>query len=175
LRDALPSEPDAIWVGHSAAGMLLPACARMLNAGGLVFVDASLPPATGTAAPVDAPFMEFVRGLPLDGDRLPAWSEWWGKDAIATLMPDPNERRQFDLELPRLKLAWFDDAVEVPDWRALRAGYVQTSRRFAHDAATARAHGWPVEVLDGTHLHPLLAPRETAAAIERAVKLAELR
>ena len=61
--------------------------------------------------------------------------------------------------------AAFDDAVEVPPWQALHAGYVQTSDRFSHEAEKARERGWPVVVLKGTHLHPLLKPQETIDAI----------
>jgi hypothetical protein len=42
--------------------------------------------------------------------------------------------------------------------RALSAGYEPA-------AAQARQRGWPVEELPGTHLHPLVAPAEVAAAI----------
>jgi hypothetical protein len=62
------------------------------------------------------------------------------------------------------------DAVETPAWSALRAGYIQLSARFARTAADARTRGWPVVAIQGTHLHPLLAPVETADAIAAVVK-----
>jgi hypothetical protein len=170
LRDALSDVHGAILVGHSAAGMLLPALAQKVRASGLIFVDATIPPAAGSTPPVEAGFMKFVRELPAIDGRLPRWSEWWGKGAIAALMPDERTLQGFEEDLPRLSLDWFADAVETPAWAGLRAGYIQLSARFAETAADARARGWPVVAVQGTHLHPLLAPVETADAIEAVVK-----
>ena len=58
----------------------------------------------------------------------------------------------------------FEDAVEVPAWDTISAGYVQTSQIFASHASYARSRGWPTDVLAWTHLHPLLEPGATAGA-----------
>jgi Alpha/beta hydrolase family len=170
LRDLLPSASRAILVGHSAAGMLLPAVAERIGARGLIFVDASIPPERGIARPVDPEFMKFVRSLPDVGGRLPRWSEWWPKNAMAALIPDEEARRRFDNDLPLLSLEWFEDSVEVPAWQHLSAGYIQTSDRFSQEAEKARSSGWPVVVLNGTHLHPMLSPLETTDAILSVAK-----
>jgi hypothetical protein len=165
IGEMLSGTHDQILVGHSAAGMLLPAIAANTGARGVIFVDANVPPASGAVPPVDPEFMKFVRTLPIVDGKLPLWSEWWPKAAMAKLLPNEAERSRFDADLPQLTLDWFDDIVDVPAWDALHIGYVQTSERFSGEAENARARGWPVVALQGSHLHPLLAPVETAAAI----------
>jgi hypothetical protein len=49
--------PGAVIVGHSAAGFMLPALARTLNASGVVFVDALIPPDSGSVPPADSEFL----------------------------------------------------------------------------------------------------------------------
>jgi len=165
VRESVPSITAPILVGHSAAGDLLPICAQKLDAAALVFVDASIPPASGHAAPAEPEFLKFVRALPITGGRLPPWSEWWGEHAMAALIRDPTLRERFESDLPRLPIEWFDDVVPIPAWSALPAGYLQTSQRYSSDADDARERGWPTHVLHGTHLHPMLEPSSTAQAL----------
>jgi hypothetical protein len=163
--------PGAIVVGHSAAGFLLPSLASTFSASGVIFVDALIPPDQGSVPPADSDFLQFVRSLPRDDDGLlPPWSRWWGEGAIERLIGDAQTYRRFEAELPRLPLSWFDDAVDVPRWQHLPAGYVQTSARFASSSRDAQERGWAVRALAGTHLHPLLAPRETADALLEIVE-----
>jgi hypothetical protein len=161
LDDTRPT----VVVGHSAAGLLLPAIAARVAAAGLVFVDAQLPPDSGSVPPVDDEFLGFVRTL-ADGDgRLPPWSEWWGPTVMEQLIPDPVVRDQFEAELPCFDLGWFDDRANVPEWRHRPSGYVQLSPLFGPVAETVRADGRPVRVLDGSHVEPLVAPDVVATAI----------
>lgn len=150
--------------------MLLPAVAERVGAVGLIFVDATLAPATGTAPPVEREFMKFVEGLPVVEGHLPRWSEWWPRAAMESLMPEEETRRLFEADLPRLSVDWFEDSIEVPAWNDLPVGYVQTSSRFEREAETARSRGWPVIVVEGSHLHPFLEPVESTDAILAVVR-----
>lgn len=167
---ALPQLESPLLVGHSAAGLLLPSLAAPLQARGLVFVDAQLPPAKGPTPPANGAFRELLEALPVDRGRLPKWSRWWGPGGLAGLVPDRWTRETFEADLPRLRPQWFDDAIETPPWDRLPAGYLQTSAVFAEPAAEARRRGWPVVSLAGTHLHPFLAPEETAAALAQIIE-----
>jgi len=55
------------------------------------------------------------------------------------------------------------DAVGVR--RVLDQGQPGLSTLAEQLVAAARAHGWPVTVLAGRHLHQLVAPAEVASAV----------
>lgn len=166
---ALPELSGPLLVGHSAAGLLLPALAAPLEAWGMIFIDGRIPPAEGMTPPAEPEFDAFVKALPVEQGRLPKWSQWWGPGGLSTLIPERWTREAFEADLPRLRPEWFDDAIETPPWDHLRAAYLQTSPRLADQAEAARARGWPVQSLAGTHLDPFLRPGETALAISELV------
>ena len=157
--------PGAVVVGHSAAGFLLPSLADKIKARGLVFVDALIPPDSGLVPPADSEFLQFVSRLPCDNGLLPRWSRWWGDGVLERLFQDAQTFERFEAGLLRLRVSWFDDMVDIPRWDRLTAGYLQTSERFAPSARDALKRRWPVRVLAGTHLHPLVAPEDTADAL----------
>lgn len=165
LQVALPPVDQPILIGHSAAGFLLPSLAAALNAAALVFVDARVPPPQGITRPVDGPFFDFVKTLPLEGGLLPPWSQWWPDGAIEAHFPDPSEWAEFEADLPRLPLTWFDDRADVPVWDSRPCGYLQLSKLFEPEAMAAIKRGWPVVHIDGSHLHPTVEPVESANAI----------
>jgi hypothetical protein len=166
LIEAIGPTADAILVGHSAAGLLLPALAQGLSAHALIFVDAQIPPASGKSAPADTEFLKFIRSRPLSDGRLPRWSDWWGRDALSRAIPDAHARDRFQEDEPRLTPQWFEDWADVPSWDDAKAAYVQTSAGYSVQAEMARSRGWPVIALKGTHLQAYVAPREVARAIE---------
>lgn len=154
-----------VLVGHSAAGLLLPAIAQRSRAVGLVFVDARIPPDDGVVAPADEEFMTFVRSRADADGMLPPWSRWWGDEIAEGLVPDPQARSRFEADIPRLPVSWFDDAAAVPPWAGLRAGYVQLSAPYAEAAADARSRGWPVDAVVGTHASTVTDPDAVATAV----------
>jgi hypothetical protein len=81
------------------------------------------------------------------------------------LASDPVAFAQFENGLPKMRLDWFDDTIELASWDHLPAGYIQTSEIYDHATLEAQRRGWPVIRLQGTHLHPTLRPVETADAI----------
>ena len=165
LMDVLPTINEPILVGHSAGGLLAAHLAGPLKAKAFICLDAMMPLERGPTPPVEADFMSFVRSLPTDKGLLPIWTDWWDSDLLAGAPMDKDTKVQFLAELPRLPLSWFDDAFDMPNWSACARGFVQTSPVFEDEANRAEELGWPVIRLKGTHLHPALAPGETAQAV----------
>ena len=152
-------------VAHSGAGPLLPAAVGRLGGrvGSVVFADAALPPLAGSVELAPRWLREQLEALAVDG-LLPPWSDWWGPDAMATLLPDERLRADLTSELPRLPLDYFEQTVDVPDgWSAgLMCVYLWFSEGYAEEAAEAEAHGWRVGHLPGGHLHAVTSPAEVA-------------
>ena len=166
LQQLLAGVDRPILVGHSAAGLLIADLAIKLSASKLIFLDAQIPPVGGAVPPVDNSFMQFVNTLPVENGLLPIWSQWWGANGVMRLFADPSQAIAFEQNLPRTLRAWFDDSFNLRPWGHVPAAYIQTSTMFAPQAEDATKRGWPVVRIAGTHLHPLLAPEETADAIE---------
>lgn len=169
---AVGDASDVTLVGHSGAGALLPPITDALGdvVAAIVFVDAPLPPASGTASPVPPDFRDFLADLAGPDGTLPPWSRWWGEDAMQTLVPDASLRAALEADMERLPLAYFDEVVPVPaGWDARRVAYVQLSAVCEPDANDARERGWPVERIDGTHLDLATRPDVVCDAIFRAL------
>jgi hypothetical protein len=74
---------------------------------------------------------------------LPPWPQWWGEEALAELIPDPDVRRRFVAGCPRLPLAMFEEVhPPAPRWPDAPAAYLQLSEAYADPAAQARQRGW---------------------------------
>ncbi len=165
LLDVLPDLKRPILVGHSAGGLIAARLASALNASAFICLDAMMPPETGPVPPVESEFLTFVQTLPLQDGLLPVWTDWWEADLLGAVPISPELKETFQAELPRLSLDWFEDCFDMPDWSASARGYVQTSPVFDDEAHRAWARRWPVISLNGTHLHPMIAPEETATAL----------
>jgi hypothetical protein len=115
-----------VLVGHSGAGLLLPAIADALTVevAALVFVDSFLPPANGSVRLAPPGHMDQLRALASDG-VLPPWSSWFGEDAMRELVPDDRLRATVTEEMPRLPLSYFEASVSLPGgWRARPCAYL---------------------------------------------------
>jgi len=156
----------AVLVGHSGAGLLLPAIADALNTevAALVFVDSVLPPPGGTARLVPPRFTAELEALAEDG-VLPPWSSWFGDQAMRALIPDDRMRAALVEEMPRLPLSYLTASVPVPEgWDARACAYLLLdSEAYGEPAADARARGWPVTELPGAH-HLAIATEPGAVA-----------
>lgn len=172
LLDCIAPTGKSIVVGHSSASMLAADLAAKLAARGVIIVDGDIPPPQGTASPVRPALREFIQGLADATGTLPIWSKWYAGDAhrssivgLDTLAGDPAAFAQFEVGLPRMRVDWFNDAIELTSWDHIPAGYIQTSEIYDHASLEAQRRGWPVVKLNGTHLDPTLRPVETAEAI----------
>jgi len=151
---------DLVLVGHSGAGLLLPTIGGTLHRqpSAYLFVDSGLPALSGRVELAPPSFKAFLRGLAVDGE-LPPWSKWWPPEVMDRMLPPGKLRDQFEAELPRLPLNYFDEQPEVPsEWSGIPCGYLQLSPAYAGDAAAAEERGWPVERIHGTHLDILRRP-----------------
>jgi hypothetical protein len=145
-----------VLVGHSGAGLLLPAIADASEneIAALVFVDSFLPPPAGRVPLAPPALIDQLRALATEG-ALPPWSQWFGADAMRELVPDERMRAHLEAEMPRLPLSYFEATIAVPDdWLRLSCGYLLlTAAAYGDSAAEARAHGWRViELRDAQHL-----------------------
>ena len=160
-----------IVVGHSASTVVAAALSKMGNVTATILMDGFIPPPDGSVAPADGALLDLIRTLPSDNGILAPWDEWWqtpanrGTVGVTALEAQPDLHREFMRGLPRLPAAWFDDVIRLPVWRKKPVGYIRASKYFDYSAMVAERLGWPVEKLAGTHLHPLLAPDESAGAI----------
>jgi hypothetical protein len=172
VADAIPDNAEAVaLVAHSGAGPLMPPLGERLarRVSTYVFVDASIPELAGATPTVPPAFMDSLRALARDG-RVPRWSQWWGEEAMAALVPDEALRAQLESEMPAFPLAYFEEEVPVPEsWPDAPCCYLQFSPAYEPAAVEARARGWPVERLSGGHLHALVDPGRVAEAIARLV------
>lgn len=155
-----------VLVPHSNAGYLAPLVSDRCGGLPIVFMDAALPVSAGPSAlappELSARLAELVAG---DG-LLPRWTRWWTREDVAATLPDPWFDR-VDAVVPEVPLAYVDGEVPVPDgWADGRCAYLAFGSTYADELALAARHGWPHHRLEGAgHLHLLLEPDETAAAV----------
>jgi hypothetical protein len=141
---------------------LLPAIAESFSGevAGMTFVDAFLPPASGTARLIAAKFIDELSALATDG-VLPPWSNWFGEELMRDLVPDPARRTRVEHDMPRLPLSSLQMEIPIPDgWDRRPCAYLLLSAQpYAPSAAHARSRGWPVaEIEGGKHLDPVRPP-----------------
>ncbi len=161
-RSSVTAGTDAV-VGHSGAGFFLPHVAASQDWPiRLLFVDAGVPPCTGTTT-ASADYLEQLRHLAVDG-VLPRWSRWWGDNALERLVPETRRRDPVDAELPEVPLAFYETAITMPEeWcRDLPGAFVLLSDSYREDAARAKSLGWTVTERLGAHLDIVNAPDDIA-------------
>jgi hypothetical protein len=167
--DQVTASAASVLVAHSNAGYLVPAVRAAAPVESVVFVDAALPLAAAATTLLAPPqFGEFVAGLPQEDGLLPPWPLWWDPADVLPLFPSREWFTRVSDEAPLLPPSWFTTPVEVPSgWEALPAAYLGFGSTYAEELAFARAAGWPVEEVDGHHLHLLTYPAATAGAVLR--------
>ncbi|WP_214109491.1 alpha/beta hydrolase [Acrocarpospora catenulata] len=167
---AAPAGPIAL-VAHSNAGLFMPLMVEALRGQIAVclFVDAALPPRTGSVAAAEPEHLAFLGALADSDGILPRWTDWWPDEAIAQLVPDDVLRREVIAEQPRLPLAYYTQNIPVPaKWDHVRGAYLWFSEPYARAAKEADERGWPVARIPGDHLHQLVAPADIAAWLVNA-------
>jgi hypothetical protein len=161
----------AILVGHSRAGPLLPVAARATRGvKGCVFVDARLRQHRASwFATAPSELAEQLGRMDSDG-WLPPWSDWWGPDELARLLPDPGVRARFVSGCPRLPLALVEEVLpEVPGWPDGPCAYLRLSEEYREPCDEARRLGWPVIELASPHLGLSTDPETVTDAIRELV------
>jgi hypothetical protein len=153
-----------ILVGHSGAGVLLPAIRQALGrpVQGYIFVDAGLPtPGQSRLASFGQGAAEFRAHL-AGGGQFPDWTD----DDLKELVPDADRRARLVAGLRPQPLAYWDEPLPVvAGWPDAPGAYLLFSPVYAEAAAEARRLGWPVRQMAGGHFHMLAAPGDVAAAL----------
>jgi pimeloyl-ACP methyl ester carboxylesterase len=167
--EAYPSIEPPILVGHSGAGVLLPAIRQALGraVSGYLFVDASIPRNAASrlglfASPEEAAQFRqaAVKGL------LPTWTEADLCDAL----PNDVLRQRFVAELRPLPLAVYEEPIPVFEgWSDAPCGYLRFTGTgpgaYEESVQLARREGWAYTELDGGHFHMLVDPLAVANAL----------
>jgi pimeloyl-ACP methyl ester carboxylesterase len=165
---ACPSDTDVV-VGHSGAGLLLPAIANSLSTPvrpRVVFVDAAIPDCEGEAR-LNPAVVDLLRPLAVDG-VLPPWSAWLGEGGVEQMIPNSEMRAQVEAELPELPMTLFEDAPPVPaGWCEWPCDYLLSSEEMRGEAERARSLGWSVLEDLGNHLDVVNRAAEVAANLAR--------
>ena len=156
---------DVVLVPHSNAGYLAPAVAAATGAA-VVFMDAALPERSGHLPLAPTRLRALLAGLADAEGRLPRWTRWWPHDELAEVLPEPWFS-EVDACVPQVRLAYVDGGVEVPEgWQRGRRAYLAFgATTYGAELATAARLGWPRQVLNGGHLHCVVEPERTAAAL----------
>jgi hypothetical protein len=166
------SGQPAVLIGHSGAGPLLAAAADIIGrVRGYIFVDAGLPmPGQAWMQTVPPDLAAQVRGMADARGWLPPWPQWWGDEALAELVPDPEARQHFAAGCPRLPLAMFEEIhPPAPRWPDAPAAYLLLSEAYADQAARARELGWPVTEQMSHHLALLTEPGRVAGSLRELI------
>ena len=134
-----------------------------------------------------APVAERLRqgGWPVDVCRLPT-APTSPRDALAAflevltpgrpvvlvphsnagLFPDAATRLRVEEEQQRLPLAYFRDSLPAPaGWAHRPNAYLAFGDTYDEERRQAGVWQWPVETLDGEHLHLLVAPDDVATTV----------
>lgn len=157
---------DVAVVGHSGAGVFLPAIAGRLagRTVSLLFVDAVVPPPSGVHE--TPPRMRSLLDEQTVDGRLRRWLEWWPDDVVGELVPDRDERAALLDDMPSLPRSFYDEPVPVPDgWTDHRCAYLRLSDAYAAEFATAGGYGWPRAELDADHLAIHTRPQRVVDAL----------
>ena len=162
----LPNSHDVVLAPHSNAGLYAPDLAAAIRAVATVFVDAALPSTTGSTPLAPSRFYEFLTGLVDEQGLLPPWTQWWDEAELDRLFPTDEWRRRVEGVEPRLPLSYFRSTLQVPEgWARNPSAYLAFGETYAAELKQARGFGWPVKVLDGSHLHMLHDPSGVGSSI----------
>ena len=172
IADSAEGQP-VILIGHSRAGPLLATAGTMLGerVRGYVFVDARLPtPGRSWMQTIQPDLAARLREMADPQGWLPPWSQWWGDEELAVLLPDPAVRRHFTTGCPRLPVAMLEETYPpAPGWPNAPGGYLQLSEAYEDEAARARELGWPVRQQLSHHLALLTEPGQVAREVRRLI------
>ncbi len=171
---SFPDDRAFVLVGHSGAGMLLPAIRQLAErpAAGYIFADAGTP-VDGRSRldllKLELPEVgEMVEQPLLEGERLPQWSDADLSDEI----PDADTRQALLAELHPQGLTFYTEPIPVfAGWPDAPCAYLQFSQGYNYSAARARQMGWPTHNLHAGHFHLLLDPQAVAGALIELVRV----
>lgn len=170
MLPVIPRTPAPIVVGYSAGTVLATWLAPRVGASALILVDGEIPPEAGPC-PILPERMAALLRARAGSEGLPRWSDWWPEEMAEPLGLGPLARLRPDLvdvlrmEERAFPQDWLAQTLDLKPWRDIPTGYLRLSHFFDGHAKSASARGWPVEHIDGSHLHPAIMGTETAGAL----------
>lgn len=156
-----------VLIGHSGSGPLLGLIGARVTVpiDAYIFVDAGIPIEGSWFASAPAEMTDQLRARAVDG-MLPKWSDWWNDSDLAAEIPDGKQRQDLVDHLGPLPLAMFEETrPEVDGWPDAPCGYLRLSDGYDREAAKAASLGWPVEIMQSTHLGIITEPAAVADGI----------
>jgi len=164
----LSHDQPLVLVGHSGAGLLLPAVREVSGqpVAAYVFVDAGIPEdgksrldLLGIELPEAA---EQLRPLLAAGERFPRWRD----EELAAVIPDRTLRQGMLAELRPQSLRFFEEPIPVfSGWPDAPCAYLQFTPGYDVPAGLARREGWATAKMEGEHFHMLVDPAAVADAL----------
>lgn len=149
-----------VLLPHSNAGLLAPLVAG--EGQRIVFMDASLPPMSGSFPMADGRLTAMLDGLTDKKGRLQPWTRWWPRSAFDEIIPEKLFRK-IDRACPQLPASYFEARLTVPDdWAEGPHAYLAFGLAYADEFEAAREWGWARKAMQGAHLHFLVRPDEVA-------------
>ena len=165
----LAHDRPIILVGHSGAGMLLPAIREVANrpVAAYIFVDTGIPQDGMSRLDLfsDSEEVARFRQAATDG-LLPTWID----EDLREVIPNEEVRRRFVSELRPVPLAVYEEPLPVFEgWPDAPCAYLRFTGTpaAAYEEAVQRAQRerWPYAALDGGHFHMLVDPVVVADAL----------
>ncbi len=159
---SIAGDARTILVGHSGAGVLLPAIrqAQGRPVAAYLFVDAGLPENGVPRLGPDTP-PEMVAHLEAGG-RYPEWTD----AELADEVPDAGLRAELIAGLrPRAIDFWREAVPLFAGWPDAPCGYLLFTPYYEASAERAQALGWPYRHLPGGHFQMLVSPGAVADAL----------
>lgn len=158
--------PGMTLLAHSNAGYLAPAIRDLAGRGGrVIFMDAALPPESGTVPLAPPLFRDHLLGLANDDGLLPPWTRWWSRAELEGVIP-VDIFDQLDRACPQLPVSYFDTEMTAPQgWVEAPNAYLAFGTTYAEELAFAQRCRWPHMVIPGGHLHFLFDPVAVAAKV----------
>ena len=155
---SVPAAVSVMLVGHSGAGVLLPAIRESMEraCAGYIFVDAGLPngnePRKGMGG-----FAQHLDEIHAQGERFPHWSD----EDLRDVLPVPAVRTALLRELRPQPPDFWDETMPVfAGWPDAPCAYIRFGPNPSYDAAAeeAQRRGWRYRDLGGAHFHMLVDP-----------------
>ena len=169
----LSHEQPLVLVGHSGAGLLLPAVREVSGqpVAAYVFVDAGIPEDGKSRLDlleIELPeAAEQLRPLLAAGERFPRWRD----EELAEVIPDTKLRQGMLVELQPQPLRFFEEPIPVfAGWPEAPCAYLQFTPGYDVPAGLARRQGWATAKMEGEHFHMLVDPAAVTDALMSLIR-----